>query len=136
MSNITFNPYFFFKGNAREAMEFYKNIFGGELTFQTYGDVGAATDDNPAEYIMHAQLKADDVVIMASDSFKASEKAAKVTMSLSGNEEEKLRGYFDSLSEGIEVEYPLKKEFWGDIFGALCDKYGIEWMVSISPKQD
>jgi PhnB protein len=135
MSNVTFNPYFFFQGNAREAMEFYKSIFGGELSFQTYGDVGAATDDNPPEYIMHAHLKAEDVVLMASDSSKASDKAAKVTMSLSGNEEEKLRGYFDRLSEGVTVESPLKKEFWGDTFGALRDKYGIEWMVSISPKQ-
>lgn len=61
----------------------------------------------------------------------ASEKSAKITISLGGTDIEKLTKIFDSLSEGIEVKYPLKKESWGDIFGSLTDRYGVEWMVNI-----
>jgi PhnB protein len=131
MSKIDLNVYLFFKGNCREAMEFYKNIFGGELTIQTYGDVSATDDKNKAEHIMHASLEGGDVKLMASDTDMASEKAAKVSLSLGGKDEARLREIFDQLSEDVEVKYPLKKEFWGDIFGSVTDKYGVEWMVNI-----
>lgn len=131
MSKINLDVYLFFRGNCREAMEFYKGIFGGELTVQTYGDVNAANEDNKPEHLMHASLEGGDIKLMASDTAQASEKAAKVSISLGGIDEEKLRKVFDQLSEDVEVKYPLKKEFWGDIFGSITDKYGIEWMVNI-----
>lgn len=136
MDNITITPYIFFKGNCREAMEFYKDIFGGELTIQTAGEAGAANEEWPAEYVMHASLSGGEIALMASDSPKASEKAAKVSLSLNGSDEAKLRKIFDRLSEDVEVEYPLKKEFWGDIFGGVVDKYGIDWMVNISTSKE
>lgn len=132
MSTISLDPYIFFKGEAREAMEFYKSVFGGELTFQTYGDVNAVTDETPAEYIMHAGLEGGPVVLYASDTAKANPVAKKVSLCLGGKDEADLRRIFDALSEGVTVEYPLKKEFWGDIFGSVVDKYGVEWMVNIS----
>lgn len=131
MSDVRLEPYLFFKGNCREAMEFYKQIFGGELTTQTYADVGAASEATPADFIMHAKLEGGAVDLMASDTAQASAKAAKVSLSLGGTEEKALRGIFDALSEGVEVQSPLKKEFWGDTFGSLTDQYGIEWMVNI-----
>ena len=82
---------------------------------------------------MHAMLTGD-VTLMASDSPMASPVAKKITICLSGDDEVKLSGYFEKLSQGVEVQYPLKKESWGDVFGALTDKYGVEWMVSISSK--
>jgi PhnB protein len=134
MANIKLNPYIFFKGNCREAMEFYKAIFGGELTTMAYEDV--PTDfpgkDAMKGQLMHAALTGGDVELMGSDTQEASEKAAKVTISLSGDEAEKLTAFFDKLSEGVEVQYPLKKEYWGDTFGSLTDKYGVDWMVNIS----
>jgi PhnB protein len=138
MASINLDPYIFFNGNAKEAMNFYKSIFGGELTVSTFGDTGA--DKAPGmeamkDYVMHAML-AGDVRIMASDSRQASEKAAKIELSLSGDDEAKLTSYFEKLSEGGKVKSPLKKEMWGDTFGQLTDKYNIDWMVNISaPKQ-
>lgn len=136
METVTLNPYLFFGGNCREAIEFYKSIFGGELTIQTYDEVPGPTQEGMEGKIMHAALMGGDVDLMASDTQKASPKAAKVTLSLSGTDEEKLTKFFNSLSEGVEVEYPLKKEFWGDIFGSLTDKYGIDWMVNINAKKE
>jgi PhnB protein len=117
-------------------MEYYKSIFGGELTVQTYGEVGAANDQMLEDNIMHARLTASDIVIMASDTPLASDKAAKVSLSLAGDDEVKLREVFDRLGEGGETPYPLKKEFWGDTFGSLVDKYGIDWMVNITATKD
>jgi PhnB protein len=76
------------------------------------------------------------VSFMASDTEKASAKAAKIDLSLSGSDEAKLKKYFDALSEGGNVQMPLEKQFWGDTFGMLTDKYGIEWMVNVNaPKE-
>ncbi len=135
MEKINLDPYIFFKGEAREAMEFYKNIFGGELTIQTYEDVPGPTQEGMEGKLMHAMLEGEDVRLMASDTSQASAKATKITLSLSGADEEKLRKYFEGLSEGVEVAQPLKKEFWGDTFGMVSDKYGVEWMVNITEKK-
>lgn len=132
MAEVQVNPYIFFKGNAREAMEFYKDIFGGELTIQTNTDANATADDRPADNIMHAQLSGGDITLMASDTSLASDVAKKVSISLGGTDEARLTEIFNRLSEGVKVEYPLKKEFWGDTFGAVIDKYGVDWMVNIS----
>lgn len=137
MSAITVNPYLFFRGNAGEAMEFYKNIFGGELDGMTYDASKVPTPEGlTGESWMHIGLDGGDVILMASDTAEASEKSAKITISLGGDDEEKLTNFFNKLSEGVEVQYPLKKESWGDVFGALTDKYGIEWMVNIEVKKE
>ena len=134
---IKTNPYLFFRGNCREAMEFYKDIFGGELTIMTNGESGVPEDIAPKDYIMHASLSGGLIELMASDTSGASEKAAKVTISLSGDDEEKLKEVFQKLSADITPQFPLKKESWGDIFGSLQDKYGVDWMVNISqPKEN
>ena len=133
--DIQLNPYLFFRGNCREAMQFYKNIFGGKLTMQTVGESGVENsmgmDKNK---IMHASLTGD-VNLLASDSKKASSKASKVSLSLMGTDEARLRKIFKALSSGGKVFMPLKKQFWGDIFGSLTDKNGVEWMVNITPRK-
>lgn len=136
MSETQLIPYIFFKGSCREAMEFYKAIFGGELTVQTYGDVNMASEETPAEYLMHAKLEDGAVVLMGSDTAKASEKSAKVSLSLGGTDDEKMSAMFEQLSAGGNVFQPLKKEFWGDTFGSLTDKFGIEWMMNIAEKKE
>jgi PhnB protein len=141
MNNITLNPYIFFQGNCKEAMEFYKNIFGGELAMQTMGEVPdeamppGVNKEEVKDQIMHAGLSGGTVAIMGSDSSKASAKAAKIELSLSGTDETKLRKIFDSLGEGGKVNMPLAKQFWGATFGMLTDKYGIDWMVNIDTPQ-
>lgn len=136
MSTLTCNPYIFFQGNCREAMEFYQNIFGGELYFQTHEESGQDASSEWKDKIMHAALTQGAVTLMGSDTEQASSRAAKITLSLNGDEEKELTDIFNRLSEGGEVQYPLKKEFWGDIFGSFTDKFGVEWMVSIATKKE
>jgi PhnB protein len=123
-------------------MEFYKTVFGGELTMQTMGEVPDEAmppdmkKDEIKDMIMHARLSGGDVDLMGSDSQKASKTAAKIELSLSGTDETKLHKIFDSLSAGGKVNMPLQKQFWGDTFGMLRDKYGVDWMVNIADKKE
>ncbi|MBK9751663.1 MAG: VOC family protein [Chloroflexi bacterium] len=132
---IRLNPYVHFKGNAREAMEFYQSVFGGTLNISTFSEYGMA--DNPTEgnKIMHSQLEAaNGLVFMGSDtpSHMAYQPGATITMSLSGTDEAQLRGYWDKLAVGATIDQPLQASPWGDHFGMLTDQYGIEWMVNIT----
>ena len=134
MSDVELSPYIFFKGNAREAMEFYKDAFGGELDISTIDEAPAGTPTMPGTKpsdVMHASLRGGAVAVLASDSPNASAQTAKVELSLDGKDEAKLRTIFDKLSEGGKVKMPLKDQFWGATFGSLTDKFGVEWMVNI-----
>jgi PhnB protein len=129
MSDIKLEPYLYFSGQAREAMEFYKEVFGGELYRQSRADVGMR-DEHP-DWLIHCRLEGGDASLMASDTEQASAEARKIELSLTGNDEVRLRDIFEKLSASGTVESALKKEFWGDIFGKLTDQYGVIWMVSI-----
>jgi PhnB protein len=85
---------------------------------------------------MHAALRNEDFAIMASDTEEDSDLAKKISLSLGGEDEERLTKIFDALSEGGKVNSPLKKEFWGDTFGSLVDKYGVDWMVNIAAAKE
>ncbi|HET8573599.1 MAG TPA: VOC family protein [Edaphocola sp.] len=134
MGNIICNAYLFFKDECREAMNFYQDVFGGELIMQTYGDVDKSCPDATKDSIMHARLSGGDILLMASDDPGSGRTlgAGKIHLALGGNDEPKLRGLFDALSKGGKIGVPLEKQMWGDIYGDLCDQYGIHWMVNIS----
>ncbi|SDD02261.1 VOC family protein [Glycomyces harbinensis] len=127
------NPYVAFNGDAREAMEFYQGVLGGELKVNTFGESGMPGED--ADKVMHAQLTSSaGFTLMASDTppgmdYKPGE---NISISLSGEDADELRGYFQGLSEGGSVNIPLEKQMWGDEFGALVDRFGIGWMVNIT----
>jgi PhnB protein len=129
------NPYISFEGNAREAMEFYKTVFGGELTLSTFGEAGM-TDGVKPEQIMHAMLIAENgMTLMASDSATGMREyvaGTNMSISLSGDNQEELAGYYNKLADGGKVEQPLTKAPWGDTFGMCIDKFGIFWMVNIA----
>jgi PhnB protein len=133
MGKINLEVYLFFTGNCREAMEFYKSVFGGELTVSTVGD----SPDVPGmegmdkSFVMHSSLEGGDIKLMASDSPKASDKAAKVELSLTGTDEAHMKEVFDKLAEAGTVKMKLEKQFWGDLFGSLQDKYGVDWNMNI-----
>jgi PhnB protein len=141
MANMTLEPYLFFKGNGKEAMEFYKSVFGGELTMSTLGESPKEVleqmkiDESRYGEIMHASLKGP-VNLMGSDSQMASEKAAKVELSLGGTDEAQMKEIFDKLSDGGNVRMPLSKQFWGDTFGMLTDKFGVDWNMNIGSNMD
>lgn len=134
------NPYMHFKDNTREAMEFYKSVFGGELTMSTFRE--GMNDQGPtADNIMHAMLViGPEMTLMASDTppEMVLNPGASVTLSLSGetSDKEKLKGYWEGLSEGANVTVPLDISPWGDTFGMLTDKFGMEWMVNIAGKKE
>jgi PhnB protein len=135
MMQSRLNPYISFKDNAREAMEFYKSVFGGNLDMNTFEEFHASEDPAEANKIMHAMLEADNgITFMAADTPTGMEykEGASISMSLSGDNETELRGYWDKLSAGGKITMPLEKAPWGDTFGMLTDKFGINWMVNIA----
>ena len=118
------NPYISFRDNAREAMEFYKSVFGGTLTVNTFGEYGAEGAD--ADKIMHAQLETDaGYTLMGADTPEgmSHNPGDNITVSLSGDDAESLRDYWAKLSEGGNVSVPLEKQMWGDEFGQCTDRY-------------
>jgi PhnB protein len=132
------NPYISFKDNAREAMEFYKTVFGGKLTMQTYKEFKVSDDASEDDKIMHAMLELDNgISLMGADTPNRMEydAGARISMALSGENEDELKGYFEKLSEGGKVREPLKQAPWGDSFGMLTDRFGVDWMVNIAEKK-
>ena len=126
------NPYLNFDGNARQAMEFYAGVLGGELTLNTFGELGgpdAPTPDN----IMHGQLVSErGYWLMGADTAPGMDAPpGNSAVSISGDDGDALRGYFEALGDGGQVTVPLEKQMWGDEFGMLTDRFGITWMINI-----
>lgn len=137
---IVLNPYLNFRGNAREAMEFYKRVFGGDLTISTFGELHASSDASEDNLVMHSVLEGQEgIAFMASDvpdRMEYTPGTNSFSMSLSGDHEARLRGYFDQLSDGGSVSMPLEKATWGDTFGMCSDRFGVGWLVNITAPKD
>lgn len=131
-------PYLNFRDTTRQAMEFYKSVFGGKLVMNTFAEFHASEDTSEENKIMHAMLEADNgITFMASDTPNSMEfnPGTNINMSLSGDNAEELRNYWEKLSDGATVVMPLEKAPWGDTFGQLTDRFGINWMVNITDKK-
>ncbi len=129
------NPYISFRDTAREAMSFYHSVFGGELTLSTFAEFHASDDPTEQDKIMHAMLTSPGgMVLMASDTPNRMDYTvgSNFSISLSGDDEAELRGYWDKLSAGGTVSMPLGPAPWGDTFGMCTDRFGINWLVNIS----
>ncbi len=129
------NPYLSFRGNAREAMEFYQGVFGGELNLATFKEFNISQDPAEADKIMHALLEAPNgMVLMGADTSNGLEylPGNTISVSLSGDDEGELRGYFDKLKAGGTERMPLEKAPWGDSFGMLKDRFGVDWLINIT----
>jgi len=132
------NPYLGFRDTAREAMEFYQSVFGGELTTSTFAEFQASEDPAERDKIMHSMLTSDSgLVLMAADTPNSMDYTPgnSHSISLSGEDEAELRGYWDKLSAGGNVTMPLERAPWGDTFGMCVDKFGVSWMVNIAGAQ-
>jgi PhnB protein len=128
------NPYISFGDNAREAMTFYQQVLGGTLELHTFGEYGAS-DESFADLVMHGMLETDDgLTLMGADSPPGMSRTVgnNITISLSGDDDERLRERFAGLAEGGSVDVPLEKQMWGDVFGQLTDRFGIGWLVNIA----
>src|SRR3990172_4308909 len=122
------NPYINFKDNTRQAMEFYKSVFGGDLRMNTFKEFNASQDPSEDNKIMHAELNTNNGIrFMAADTPNRMEytPGTNINLSLSGDDEGELSGHFQKLSAGGQVTQPLEKAPWGDMFGMCTDKFGI-----------
>ncbi|MDX3690204.1 VOC family protein [Streptomyces europaeiscabiei] len=131
------NPYLSFDGDARPALEFYKEVFGGDLTLNTFGSFGQP-DTPESDKIMHGMLETPSgFTLMGADTPPGMEytPGSNFSVSLSGDDATELRGYWEKLSAGGTVSVPLDKQMWGDVFGMCTDRFGIPWMVNISEPQ-
>ncbi len=128
------NPYLTFPGTAREAMELYESVFGGTLTVMTFGDAGAEGVPDP-DQVMHASLETPSgFTLMASDMPPGMDRQEgnSMSVSLSGDDGDELRRYWEGLTAGGTVTMPLERQMWGDEFGACSDRFGVSWMVNIA----
>ena len=134
---VTLNPYLnFADARAREAMEFYASVLGGDLDVMTFGDMG--TEGPMATQVMHGQIQTPSgLTLMGADAPPEMVQVTfgdNVSVSISGSNEEaeQLRGWFSALSDGGEVRQPLEAAPWGDEFGMFVDRFGISWMFNIA----
>ncbi|TAL41504.1 MAG: VOC family protein [Salinibacterium sp.] len=137
MATVSLNPYLGFRNTARQAMEFYQSVFGGELTFSTFEEFHASEDPSEKDKIMHSTLVAKNGLnLMGSDTPNDMEytPGTNFSVSLSGDNAEELRDYWSKLSTGGMVAMPLEKAPWGDTFGMCVDKFGVSWIVNITGK--
>ncbi|MBL7259140.1 VOC family protein [Paractinoplanes lichenicola] len=127
------NPYLTFNGNAREAMEFYHSVLGGDLKINTFGEFGAP-DPAIADKVMHAMLTSEKgYLLMASDTAPGMDykPGNTITVSLSGDPGEGLEEVWEKLADGGTVQLPFEKQMWGDLYGQLVDKFGTPWMIDV-----
>lgn len=132
------NPYINFDGDARSAMEFYQGVFGGTLTLNTYGEVGGMEGPD-AGRIMHGILETSGgLTLMGADAAPGTtyKPGNDVALSLSGDDADELRGYWEKLCDRGSVSVPMEKQMWGDEFGMCDDRFGVTWMVNISGSAD
>lgn len=133
----TLLPYLNFMGQTGAAMKFYQSVLGGELKMQTFAESGMPTTEETKNNVIHAELKNEYFTFMASDgdSTHPVKMGDNIHMSLIGTDEKLLTEWFNKLAEGGKVDMSLQKQFWGDIYGQLTDKFGVHWMVNIGMAQ-
>jgi PhnB protein len=130
---VNLNPYLHFDGEATDAIAFYADVLGGTTSVMTFGQMGMEGPD--ADKVMHGQLETErGITLMVSDlpPGMTRQRGNDVTISLSGDDDATLRGYWEKLSADGDVETPLEKQMWGDVFGACTDRYGVHWLVNIA----
>lgn len=132
------SPYINFQGKAREAMQFYQKALGGKLDMLAMDDKGKMHPAGDNEKLMHARLSSDGAVIMATDGSPdhPATPGDNFAVSLMGSDKDLLSNIFNQLAEGGKIKMPLSDSSWGDMFGYLEDKFGINWMMDITTPEN
>ncbi|TCP28750.1 PhnB protein [Scopulibacillus darangshiensis] len=123
-------PYLIFDGNARDALEYYKDVFDGEISdVQTYGEADFPTPPEAAEKIIHGRFKKGDFLVMVSDTFpgKPVQFGNNISLALELENEEEIQALYDALSQQGSVHMELQDTFWGAKYAKVQDKFGITW---------
>ena len=136
----TINPHINFNGNAEEAFNFYKSVFGGEFAkIMRFKDLASAefpVAEHEANKIMHIALSIGNNVLIGNDVPQSmgptNENENRSKISITAESKEEADRLFHGLSEGGKIEVPIEESPWGSYFGMFRDKYGIEWMVDFA----
>lgn len=135
---IGVNPYIAFKGNCKDAINFYKDALGAEVLYtQTYGNSPMSEPGNE-DKILHSTIKVGDSHIMLCDDVRPEAAAAggNISLAVGLNDTARAKTIFNNLADGGNVTMPLDKTFWAEAFGMLTDKFGINWMVNCDKPVD
>ena len=135
MNNLKLAPYIFFKGDCEEAMRFYQEVFGGELSLHKFGEQGEEIPEGFAGKISFAELISDGLRLRAVDSPIANPEARKVELQVFGDDEKVMREIFKKLAEGGKAKHEMEEKPWGGISGRLFDKFSLDWVVSVPAKK-
>lgn len=130
---MTFHPYLYFDGNCREAFTRYQEIFGGELMVMdgTQAPPDAGIPEDKQHLVMHAALQNGDELLMASDAYEEYTPATAMWVHYSTTDLDRAKAIFAGLSDGAEIRVEGHAEFWTPFFGALVDRFGIPWQISV-----
>lgn len=135
---IRATPYLTFNGNCREAMGFYKECFGGELSLQTIAEtpMAARCPSGMQQHIMHSALIKGDLLLMATDMVGPAGfmQGSDMAVSLDFDDEQEIKTCFEKLSAGGNIFEPLRDAAWGALFGTAQDKFGKVWMFNCTKK--
>lgn len=132
------NPYLGFRDTAKQAMQFYQSVFGGELTLSTFGEFHADEDPADTAKIMHGMLVTESgMTLMGADTPGSMPYTPgdNFSVSLSGEDEAELRRFWEGLSAEGTIAMPLEPAPWGDIFGMCTDRFGVSWLVNVATSQ-
>jgi PhnB protein len=133
----TINPHINFNGNAEEAFNFYKSVFGGEfaklMRFKDLSGAKIPVAENEANKIMHIALPIGKSILMGNDvpeiMGRTNENENRSKIVISAESKEEADKIFNGLSLNGQIEMPISNSPWGSYFGMFRDKYGIEWMI-------
>lgn len=126
-----FHPHLYFETECRDAMTCYQAVFGGELEVNTFGEFGMEGDP---EKVLGASLSTPvGLVLTAGDVTLGSPAGKGGSISITGDDEATLRGWFDALAEGGQVHMPLERQVWGEVFGQCADRFGVTWLINVGP---
>ena len=123
-------PYLMFDGNAKEALEYYREVFGGEISnLQTYGEADYPTPPEAHDRVIHAQFRKDDLFLMASDAFPGSPVVvgSNISLTLEFESDEEIQEIYEALSQKGTVHMELQDTFWGAKYAKVQDTYGVIW---------
>lgn len=126
------NPYISFKGNCRQAIEFYKSALQGEVLFiQTIGE-SPMSDMGPAENIMHCSIKVGNSTVMMCDDPRpeGTMNGGSINLAIGLNDPERAKQLFGNLAKDGSILMPLEKTYWAEAFGMVTDQFGVRWMIN------
>jgi PhnB protein len=137
-TDLQLRPYIFLYGRCEEALDFYKGVFGGTYEIMRVKDT-PVKDHFPAEFgdkVMHASFTSPSISFFAADgreSKAVDPESGNISLAISTTNVEEAERIFKALSDGGEVKMPLEEAFWGGKFGMIHDRFGNEWLVTITP---